>query len=159
MSRSGIIPLLPIMGAVFVAYLIIGIPMPILPLHVHQRLGLSAVMVGIVAGAPSAGALLVRTWAGYFADRNGSKRAVMTGLLIAVFAGSFYLFSLRFVERPTTSVAVLIMGRLLLGVGESFIITGALSWGLVLMGSASHSSRAELVSGIFLTVSVRRGSR
>jgi len=31
--------LLPIMGVVFVAFLVIGVAMPVLPLHVHDGLG------------------------------------------------------------------------------------------------------------------------
>ena len=38
--------LLPIMAVVFVAYLVIGLAMPVLPLHVHQGLGLSTFVVG-----------------------------------------------------------------------------------------------------------------
>ena len=34
--------LLPIMGVVLVAFLVIGMALPVLPLHVHQGLGLSA---------------------------------------------------------------------------------------------------------------------
>jgi hypothetical protein len=48
-SRS-IAALLPIMAAVFVAYLVIGVAIPVLPLHVHQGLGLGTIIVGLVAG-------------------------------------------------------------------------------------------------------------
>jgi predicted MFS family arabinose efflux permease len=44
------------------------------------------------------------------------------------------LLSLRFVDVPVTSVSVLLAGRALLGGAESFVITGALSWGLALAG-------------------------
>jgi hypothetical protein len=43
--------LLPIIALVFIAYLVIGIAMPVLPLHVHQGLGLSTFVVGLVAGS------------------------------------------------------------------------------------------------------------
>ena len=42
--------LLPIMGVVFVAFLVIGVAMPVLPLHVHDGLGLGTFTVGLVAG-------------------------------------------------------------------------------------------------------------
>jgi hypothetical protein len=41
--------LLPIMSAVFVAFLVIGIAIPVLPLHVHQGLGLGTFIVGLDA--------------------------------------------------------------------------------------------------------------
>lgn len=42
--------LLPIVAVVFVAYLVIGFAMPVLPLHVHQDLGLASPALGLVAG-------------------------------------------------------------------------------------------------------------
>ncbi|HKQ99803.1 MAG TPA: hypothetical protein VJT09_03970 [Pyrinomonadaceae bacterium] len=38
-ARSVVAALLPIMTAVFVAFLVIGLAMPVLPLHVHEGLG------------------------------------------------------------------------------------------------------------------------
>ena len=59
---------LPIMGAVFIAFLVIGIALPVLPLHVHQGLGLGTFLVGLVAGSQFAVAILSRAWAGRQAD-------------------------------------------------------------------------------------------
>jgi MFS family permease len=126
--------LLPIMGVVFMAFLIVGLAMPVLPLHVHQGLGLSTFVVGLVAGSQFAASLVSRVWAGRHADIRGAKHAVVTGLLVAAAAGFLYLLSLRFVSEPEISVTVLLLGRALLGVGESFIITGAQTWGLALAG-------------------------
>jgi predicted MFS family arabinose efflux permease len=58
----------------------------------------------------------------------------MAGLLIAVSGGLLYFLSLRFAAKPEISVAILLLGRALLGAAESFIITGGVSWGLVLAG-------------------------
>ena len=52
--------LLPIMGVVFVAFLVIGIAMPVLPLHVHDGLGLGTFVVGLVAGSQFAASLISR---------------------------------------------------------------------------------------------------
>lgn len=125
--------LLPIMGVVFVAFLVIGCAMPVLPLHVHDGLGLGTFVVGLVAGAQFAAALISRPWAGHYADHRGTKRAVVVGLMVAAVAGLFYLLSLRFVGLPAISAAILLLGRLLLGGAESFVITGAVSWGLALV--------------------------
>src|SRR5215475_4110939 len=120
--------LLPIMAAVFVAFLVIGIAMPVLPLHVHQGLGLGTFLVGLVAGSQFAAAILSRVWAGRQADTRGPKIAVIAGLAIAAASGGLYLLSLTAVSRPGVSVTILLLGRLLLGIGESFIITGGQSW-------------------------------
>jgi MFS family permease len=129
--------LLPIMGVVFVAFLVIGIAMPTLPLHVHNGLGMGTFMVGLVAGSQFAASLVSRPWAGNFSDSRGAKGGVVAGLLAAAASGLVYLLSLAFGKSPQTSVTVLLLGRGLLGGAESFIITAAVSWGLALADSRS----------------------
>jgi MFS family permease len=133
-SNQSITALLPIMGAVLVAFLVIGIALPVLPLHVHQDLGLSTFVVGLVTGSQFVASLISRVWSGHYADRNGSKRAVILGLLTAAVAGLLYLLSLIFVSTAWLSVVILLSGRALLGAAESFVITGAVSWGLGVAG-------------------------
>jgi MFS family permease len=126
--------LLPIMASVFVAFLVSGLAMPVLPLHVHNGLGLSTFVVGLVAGSQFVAALVSRPMAGQYADSRGAKHAVVIGLLAASASGLLYFSSLQFVTQPTISVGILLLGRALLGLGESFVITGAQTWGLVLGG-------------------------
>jgi MFS family permease len=92
-------------------------------------------VVGLVAGAQFGASLLSRFWAGHYADSRGAKRATVTGLLVATLAGLLYLLSLLFVNQPVTSVMILILGRAVLGGAESFIVTGAFTWGLARVGS------------------------
>lgn len=126
--------LLPITLAVFIGFLTIGLPLPVLPLHLHDALGMGTLVVGLVIGTQFAAALLSRAWAGHVADSLGAKRAVVMGLLAASASGVAYLVSLGFVASPTASVWVLLLGRVLLGCGESLVVTGALSWGVGLAG-------------------------
>ena len=128
---------LPIMVVVFVAFLVIGIAMPVLPLHVHNGMGFGTFVVGIVAGSQFAASLVSRPWAGHFSDSRGAKRAVIVGLLAATASGLLYLLSLAFSSAPVTSIAILLLGRALLGGAESFIITAAVSWGLALVDARS----------------------
>ncbi|MEZ0059856.1 MFS family permease [Bradyrhizobium elkanii] len=127
----------PIMAVVFVAFLVIGVAMPVLPLHVHDGLGQSTFVVGLVAGGQFAASLVSRPWAGNFSDSRGAKRGVVVGLLAAAASGVLYLLSLGFTDIPRISVAILLLGRGLLGGAESFIITAAVSWGLALADSRS----------------------
>src|SRR3982750_3948911 len=127
--------LLPIMTVIVVAYLVTGIAMPVLPIYVHQGLGLGTFVVGLVAGTQFAATLLSRLWAGRYADAKGAKRAVIVGLVVAGGAGLLYVVSVQFASTPHTSSAILLLGRSPLGVMESFVITGALSWGVALAGS------------------------
>src|SRR5690242_15990317 len=130
---SVVVALLPLIAVVLVLFLITGLAIPALPLHVHERLGLGTFVVGLVSGTQFAASLISRVWSGRYADQRGAKRAVVAGLVAAAVAGLLYILSLPFTATPVLSVAILLLGRALLGGAESFIITGAVSWGLALV--------------------------
>lgn len=132
--------LLPIMAVVLFGFLIIGLALPVLPLHVHQGLGLSTFVVGLITGSQFAASLISRLWSGHYSDSRGAKRAVVAGLLGAAAAGLLYLASLSFVATPEISAAILLLGRALLGGAESFIITGAFGWALAQV-DARHAGK------------------
>ncbi len=136
-ERRPFATLVPIMVVVLSAFLIIGVALPVLPLHVNHGLGLGTFVVGLVAGSQFAASLISRVWSGAYADTRGAKGAVVVGLLTATAGGILYLLSLGFVGTPRVSVSILLVGRALLGGAESFIMTGALSWGLALVGAQS----------------------
>jgi len=153
--RANAASLLPIMAVVFIAYLVIGLVMPALPLHVHQRLGFDAFVVGLVAGSQFAASLFSRVWAGHHVDYKGSKHTVITGLLASVVSGLFYLLSLYFVTSPVTSVNFLLLGRAALGVAESFIMTGSLLWGVGLLGdSNAGKAMAWIGTALFAALAI-----
>ncbi|MFL9924086.1 arabinose transporter [Herbaspirillum lusitanum] len=126
--------LAPLTLAVFIAFLTIGIQLPVLPLHLHDALGMGPTVVGLVVGAQFAAALLSRAWAGNFADMRGGKRAVVSGFLFASASGLIYLASLSVIDMPQASVWVLVLGRVLLALAESLIVTGTMGWGIALVG-------------------------
>src|SRR5437764_14871559 len=122
-SPGGVV-LAPMLAVVFVGFLVTGMALPVLPLHVHQSLGLGTFFVGLVTGSQFAAALLTRMWAGSFADTRGAKRAVSVGMCTSSLAGLLYLASLAVMHASALSGALLLAGRFVLGAGESFIITG-----------------------------------
>src|SRR2546426_12357266 len=99
-AQGSVPALLPVTGAVFISFIIIGLALPVLPLHVHQGLGLGTFIVGLVAGSQFAASVVSRVWAGRHADICGPKHAVITGLVIAAAAGLLYVVSLQFVIAP-----------------------------------------------------------
>jgi MFS family permease len=144
-----------VIGVLFVGYLVIGIPLPVLPLHVHNDLGFGPFMVGIVAGAQFAASLCSRMFAGRFTDTRGPKSAFVVGLLLTGASGLLYLASLPFLGSPAASVALLLAGRMLLGFGESFIVTGALGWGLMLLGpSAAGKAMSWLGTSLYAAFAI-----
>ena len=74
-----VIKLLPLTLAVFIGFLVIGMQLPVLPLHLHDTLGMDTLVVGLVVGSQFAAALLSRSWAGNYADMRGAKRACGLG--------------------------------------------------------------------------------
>jgi MFS family permease len=145
------------MAVVLIAFVVIGLALPVLPLHVHQGLGLGTFVVGLVAGSQFATSLISRVWAGHYSDRRGAKRGVVIGVLAAGASGLLYLLSLGFVESPITSVTILLLGRALLGGAESFIITGAVSWGLGLV-HAQHAGRVIAWVGMAMFAALALGA-
>lgn len=146
-GQAGAAALLGVMAAIFAAFLVIGMALPVLPLHVHEGLGLGTFAVGLVAGSQFAAAILSRVWAGRQSDTRGPKITVIAGLGIAAVSGGLYLLSLAAVNRPAASVTILLLGRSLLGVGESFIITGGQSWALAILTARNTSKAIALVGG------------
>lgn len=131
---SAFLPLLPLTAVVFLAFLAPGMMLPVVPRHVHDTLGMSTLMVGIVMGSQFVAALFARMWAGEVTDGRGAKLSACGGALGIAGVGLVYLASLLFLDRPALSVAVLIAARLCTGVAESFVITAMLSWGIARVG-------------------------
>lgn len=125
--------LAPICLMVFLEFLAMGLPLPVLPVHVHGALGFGSFVVGIAIGAQSWATLATRHAAGTRSDERGPRRAAMRGLAVSALAGGLYMLSTA-VADPTTSLVVLLVGRGLLGLGESLVITSALAWGVALAG-------------------------
>lgn len=135
-SHNSVLGLLQIMAAVFAGLMVIGIALPALPLHIHDELKFGGFIVGSVASAQFAAALISRLWAGRLADRRGGKLSLALGLATASIAGLIYLASIAFLGQPALSVSLLLIGRATLGAAESLIITGAVAWGFTIAGNA-----------------------
>ena len=146
-STPPVLTLLPLVLTVFIGFLTIGMQLPVLPLHLHDTLGMGTLVIGLVVGAQFVAALLSRSWAGNFADIRGTQRAVIAGLITAACSGLVYLVSLAFVGMPLVSVWLLVLGRVILAMGESLIVTGALGWGIGLVGP-QHAGKVMAWNGI-----------
>jgi MFS family permease len=128
---AGLSPLVLIIGCGFTA---IAMPLPILSGEVHDNLGFSVATAGWVIGAQSIATVLSRHLAGLLADSRGAKIAVLTGLPLASAAGLAYVAAAFLPLPPEIALAILLAGRLVLGVAESLFLTGSMSWGIGRMG-------------------------
>jgi MFS family permease len=156
-SDSSLRPALPVMGVVFISFMIIGMALPVLPLHVHDVLGFGPLVVGIVAGCQFAASLISRLWAGRLSDTRGPKFAVVLGLIASVVGGVFYLASLLVLNTPIFSVSLILLGRTLLGGAESLIITGGITWGLGLV-SEERSGKVIAWVGMAMFAAMAAGA-
>ena len=139
--------ILSIMIFNFANYLTIGLPLAVLPSYVHGNLGFSAFWAGVVISMQYFATLLSRPHAGRYADLLGAKRVVLMGLSGCFLSGVFYLLALWKMESPVMSLALLCIGRLVLGVGQSFAGTGSTLWGIGRVGSL-HIGKVISWSGV-----------
>lgn len=129
--------LTPLLIIVFTNYLIIGTAMPVVPLYVSHELGFGTLMVGITVSCEFIAALISRVYSGHHADVNGPKKTVAIGLIAGITAGILYFTSLSTASMPTIAIVLLVLARTILGISESFVITGTLVWGLSIFGVAN----------------------
>jgi MFS family permease len=132
--KAALLALLPQVAVVFFGMAAVGVPLPVLPVLVHDTLGYGAVMVGWVIGCQSLATVLTRGIAGPLCDRHGPRFVMLTGLPCAAFAGLLYLLAAVLPVPGILRLAVLLLGRLLLGCAESLFLTGTLTWGIGRMG-------------------------
>lgn len=85
-------------------------------------------------GIQSIAAVFSRHRAGTLADGTGPRRALLLGLPIAAVAGVFYLAAALAPWSPEARLALLLPGRLILGLGESLFLTGAMTLGIGTLG-------------------------
>ncbi len=131
-----------LIGATFLGFLGFGSVLPGLAPHVRHDLGGSDRTVGFVIGIFSVVALCSRLFAGRLADHKGRKRAFLTGLGSCTLAGAAYLLP--------WGLGGIYLGRILQGIGEACLYTGAAAW-VVEVAGVHRSARAlgYLSSGIW----------
>ena len=119
-SRADLRAFAGVFAVTFCGLLAVGAVLPVLPRYVHGPLGGGNVAVGIVIGSYAITGLLLRPFAGRFADRRGRKPTVLVGSVLVAIAGFLYLLPL--------GIAGLIGARLVLGAGEGTVFTAGSAW-------------------------------
>jgi MFS family permease len=123
-----------IIAALFCGYLAVGLPLPVLPLFIHDKLGFSTLVVGLVIGVQFLATVLTRGYAGRATDSHGGKRSALQGAVVCALAGLLYLIAAEPRLPPAASLAIVVIARLAAGFGEGQLVTGCVSWSIASVG-------------------------
>jgi MFS family permease len=134
-------------AVLFVSYLCVAMPLPIVPVYVTERLGLGNAWAGLAVGSAFFSTILTRGYAGGLADRLGAKVALMRGLMLYVAGAAASWLAGFLVDAPLMAFAALLIGRLVLGLGESLVGVGVVVWG-VNLASPARSARVLALIGV-----------
>jgi MFS family permease len=130
------------LSAAMLAFFVSGaVFLPVVPRFTIGPLGGDDFAVGIVLGAFAVSSLLMRPFAGRLADRRGRRTALILGAVITVVASFGHLLA--------GNIPVLILMRLLLGVGEALFFVAGLAAATDL---APSNRRGEAISLVSLSI-------
>lgn len=87
--------------------------------------------------------LMSRPLAGRTADTLGPKKTVLYGLAACAASGVLLLGSALAAQWHAVSLALLVIARLVLGFGESWVGTGSITWGI---GRVGVTNNAKVIS-------------
>ncbi|MDC7790042.1 arabinose transporter [Rhodoplanes sp. TEM] len=137
--------LLLLTAVLFVCYLCVAIPVPTVPVFVTGPLGLGNVWAGLGVGFGFLATVVTRGYGGGLSDRRGPAVAVRRGLVLYLAGALASAVAGLMAGAPAAAFAVLLAGRLLVGLGESLVGVGVVAWGVGLVGPARAGRVLALV--------------
>jgi MFS family permease len=130
-SRASTVRLLSYSYFTFICYLTIGLPLAVLPSIVHLGMGYGTVIAGLVISIQYIATFISRPWVGHFCDRSGARIAVIAGLTVGFLSGVLLIAAAFAVPHSKLlGLLLLLLCRLVLGVGESLTSTGSTLWSI-----------------------------
>src|ERR1700683_3527703 len=147
----------PIAAGLFFGFISVGLPLPVVPLFVHQVLGYGDATVGGTVGLQFLATLLTRSYAGRVADAHGGKRSMMRGGAVCALAGVLYILASALPLPSVTALIVLLAGRVVAGFGESQLVTGSVTW-MIAAGGSQNAGEAMSLTGMAMYASVALGA-
>ena len=135
----------------FVGYFTVALPLAVVPIYVHSRLGYGTTVAGFAVSLQYVATVLSRARVGQMTDTIGAKITVIWGLAASLLGGALMVASALLAASPALSpilsLGALLPSRLALGVGESLISTGAIAWAIGRVG-AHRTARIISWNGI-----------
>lgn len=141
----------------FFCYLSIGLPLAVLPGYVHNQLGYSSFIAGLIISLQYFATLISRPQAGRYADLLGPKKVVLAGLVLCGASGVLTILAVVWHASPVLSLIMLAAGRVVLGFGESLTATGSILWGINVVGTV-QSARVISWNGVATYLAMAMGA-
>lgn len=140
-------PFLAVLASTLAYFVAVGATIPLLPRYVEGPLGGGAVAVGVAAGMFSASAILFRPFIGRLGDRRGRRLLIVGGAAVAALSVAGYALA--------GSLPVLILMRMLGGIGEAGFFTGAATAAADLAPPERRGEAVSLFSlGLYVGIAV-----
>jgi MFS family permease len=156
-EKKALAALTPIVISVFACYLTIGITLGVLPALIKNNLQSDSFAVGIVIGVQSLATLLTRAYAGKITDTRGAKTSTRRGVVMIFIAGILYMFAGYVSSFRLLAFTLLVISRIAHGISESMLVTGALTWGIGLVGQ-QNSGKVMTWNGIAMYAGIAIGA-
>lgn len=132
-------------AALLISYMVIAMTLPVISVFVTRELGFSNVVGGIAIGITFLVTIFSRGFFGKLVDSEGGKACMLKGLPLYAM-GSFLCFiAAKLALHPMLALTMLLGGRIILGLGDSMILIGMLSWNIALVGAQRSAQVFSLV--------------
>ncbi len=115
-------------------YIEIGLQMAVVPLFVKEQLGFSSALAGFAVSVQYLATFVSRIGAGHRIDTRGPKKVVIAGLFLGTVSGLLIMIAPSMTAWPVGALVVVLLGRIFLGVSESWVATGVIVWNIQRVG-------------------------
>ncbi|WP_291091672.1 MULTISPECIES: MFS transporter [unclassified Empedobacter] len=131
----------------FIGYLLIGLPLAILPIFITKTLGFTELVAGIVISLQYVTTFILRGYAGKIVDTKGPKPAVLLSMSLFILAGVLLYFCYFTRNNHFLSLAILVLARLVTGAAEGMVGGSPINWVILKIGQ-QHTAKAISYNGV-----------
>jgi len=135
--RSTTRRIMPVVSLNLIIYVVIGLPMAVIPIFVHDVLHCNTVIAGFAVSLQYFATFASRASAGKRIDTQGPKPVAVLGLALGIGSGLLLLVAGLSTALIPVSLLCLFISRLALGWAESWASTAAIVWNIRRVGSAN----------------------
>lgn len=141
----------------FFSILCLGIPLSTIPIFVSEQLKFSGYVVAAVVLIESIVTLVSRPLAGRFSDSNTPKKGLAIGLILLLLSAVLTTIGFYSKESRVTAIVIILLSRVFMGIGESFVFTCSSTWPIALLGR-KHTGKLMSWLGIAIFLGLASGN-